>query len=161
MQIKLGKDHCPLTGKFRGLAHNNCNLKTQKRCAPFQRKLFHVFYGYDCHLIFENLFIMAIENCTVKKGEDVLEIFSESFVSISKGCLNFLDFDWFLDGSSVELSTALPSFLSLDASGMGNDINEFIREKLAYTCGKVRAIESFYKPLKLGKEDLISTLRRL
>ena len=24
------KDHCPLTGKFRGLDHNNCNLNTRK-----------------------------------------------------------------------------------------------------------------------------------
>ena len=53
------KDHLHLTGKFRGLAHNNCNLNTRKAHTSFVPILFHNFSGYDCHLIFENLANMA------------------------------------------------------------------------------------------------------
>ena len=41
------KDHCHVTGKFRGAAHNKCNLKLR-----IPRKLttvFHNLQGYDGH----------------------------------------------------------------------------------------------------------------
>ena len=47
------RDHCLLTGKFRSLAHNNCNLNTRKAHTSFVPLLFHNFSGYDCHLRFE------------------------------------------------------------------------------------------------------------
>ena len=59
------KDHCHLTGKVRGLAHNSCILNTRKAHTSFLPILFHNFSGYDCHLIFEKLVNMA----TKKKSE--------------------------------------------------------------------------------------------
>ena len=53
------RDHCHLTGRFRGLAHNNCDLNTRKARTSFVPILFHNFSGYDCHLIFEKLINMA------------------------------------------------------------------------------------------------------
>ena len=53
------KDHCHLTGIFRGLAHNNCNLNTRKARTSFVPILFHKFSVYDCHLIFEKIVNMA------------------------------------------------------------------------------------------------------
>ena len=55
------KDYRHLTGRFRGLAHNNCNLNTRKALTSFIPILFHNFSGYDCHLIFEKLNNMATE----------------------------------------------------------------------------------------------------
>ena len=55
------RDHCHLTGRFRGLAHNNCNLNTRKAHTSFVPILFHNFSGYDCHLIFEKIINMATE----------------------------------------------------------------------------------------------------
>ena len=52
-------DHCYLTGRFRGLAHNSCKLNTRKAHTSFVSILFHKFSGYDCHLIFEKLVNMA------------------------------------------------------------------------------------------------------
>ena len=48
------KDHCNLTGKFRDLAHNNCNLNARKAQTSSVPILFHNFSGYDCHLIFQS-----------------------------------------------------------------------------------------------------------
>ena len=47
-------DHCHLTGKFRGAAHNNCNLNL--RIVPKNYKVpvfFHNLRGYDAHFIFQ------------------------------------------------------------------------------------------------------------
>ena len=44
------RDHCHITSKFRGVAHQNCNLNFQltKRIPV----IFHTLKGYDIHLIF-------------------------------------------------------------------------------------------------------------
>ena len=47
------KDHCHLTGKYRGAAHNNCN--TKYRVPKFIPIVFHNLAGYDCHLFIKKL----------------------------------------------------------------------------------------------------------
>ena len=47
------RDHCHLTGKFRGAAHQQCNLMYGKTYTiPW---FFHNFSGYDSHHIFQHL----------------------------------------------------------------------------------------------------------
>jgi len=47
------KDHCHITGRFRGPAHKRCNLLYQ---APkFIPIVFHGLSNYDCHLFIKNL----------------------------------------------------------------------------------------------------------
>ena len=66
------RDHCHLTGRFRGLAHNNCNLNTRKAHTSFVPILFHNFSGYDCHLIFEKLVNMATKRNIKINENDVI-----------------------------------------------------------------------------------------
>jgi hypothetical protein len=49
-------DHCHITGKFRGAAHNTCNLKLQIKSwkTPIPIVL-HEFHNYDSHLICESV----------------------------------------------------------------------------------------------------------
>ena len=47
------RDHCHLTGKFRGAAHNKCNL--DYRVPKFFPVIFHNLSGYDSHLFIKNL----------------------------------------------------------------------------------------------------------
>ena len=51
----------------------------------------------------------------------------------------------------------LSSFPSLDANGMEDDL---FKRKLAYPYEKGKNIESYYKSLKLGREDYFSTLKQ-
>ena len=51
------RDHDHLTGKYRGAAHNICNIQSQQRSSSFVPIFFQNFSGYDCHLIFEELLI--------------------------------------------------------------------------------------------------------
>ena len=50
---KKVRDHCHFTGKFRGVAHNDCNLKFKK--PKFTPVFFHNLSGYNSHLFVKNL----------------------------------------------------------------------------------------------------------
>ena len=47
------RDHCHYTGKYRGAAHNKCNMKYKK--PSFIPVVFHNLSGYDSHLFIKNL----------------------------------------------------------------------------------------------------------
>ena len=48
------RDHCHFTGKYRGAAHNKCNLKCRKlKVLPV---IFHNLQGYDAHLFIKELY---------------------------------------------------------------------------------------------------------
>ena len=47
------RDHCHFTGRYRGAAHNLCNLNHKK--PNFTPVVFHNLSGYDSHLFIKNL----------------------------------------------------------------------------------------------------------
>ena len=47
------RDHCHFTGRYRGAAHNKCNLNYKK--PKFTPVVFHNLSGYDSHLFIKNL----------------------------------------------------------------------------------------------------------
>ena len=47
------RDHCHLTGRYRGAAHNQCNLKYRK--IPFTPVVIHNLTNYDAHLFVKRL----------------------------------------------------------------------------------------------------------
>ena len=47
------RDHCHLTGKFRGAAHNQCNLGY--KIPNFIPVFFHNLSGYDSHIFIKKL----------------------------------------------------------------------------------------------------------
>ena len=67
------RDHCHITGKFRGSAHQDCNLKL--RINPYTIKIpviFHNLRGYDSHFIMQQIGQIAKEHIyTNKKGQKV------------------------------------------------------------------------------------------
>ena len=80
--ITVVRDHCHFTGKFRGAAHQHCNLmyrKTMKIPA-----FFHNFTEYDSHLPFQNL------SC-LQKAPEVVAKGLEKFTSMSIGNIQIKD----------------------------------------------------------------------
>ena len=50
------RDHCHITGEFRGSAHQDCNLKLQIKPATIKIPvLFHNLRGYDSHFIMQQI----------------------------------------------------------------------------------------------------------
>ena len=62
------RDHCHITGKFRGAAHKKCDLKLKiSRKLPI---IFHNLQGYDGHIIFKELNNFYVDVAVVPKGID-------------------------------------------------------------------------------------------
>ena len=93
---------------------------------------------------------MATEKNIKMNENDIIAKSSENYISVKRGFLKFLDSYRFLDASLDKLSQTLSSFPSLDANGMEDDL---FKRKLAYPYEKGKNIESYYKSLKLGRED--------
>ena len=49
------RDHCHLTGKYRGPAHSICNINVTQDQSNFLPFIFHNFSNYDCHMFFKKL----------------------------------------------------------------------------------------------------------
>ncbi|XP_077263129.1 uncharacterized protein LOC143897999 [Temnothorax americanus] len=109
------RDHCHLTGRYRGPAHSNCNLNYKdSHCIPI---VFHNLSGYDAHFI-------ITEIATAYEGHvDLLPITKEKYISFTKNVqstedkdkktcvkLRFIDSYKFLTSSLDKLA----SYLSKD-----------------------------------------------
>ena len=53
------RDHCHFTGRYRGAAHNSCNLKYKK--PNFTPVVFHNLSGYDSHLFIKKILVLLLE----------------------------------------------------------------------------------------------------
>ena len=49
------RDHCYLTGKYRGPAHSICNINVTQQKSNFIPFIFHNFIKYDFHMFFKRL----------------------------------------------------------------------------------------------------------
>ena len=67
------RDHCHVTGKFRGAAHWNCNINFQ-----LTKKVPEIFYnlrGYDSHLIFNELDKFDVRISVITNGLEIYMAF--------------------------------------------------------------------------------------
>ena len=97
------KDHCHLTGKYRGPAHNTCNINVtqhQSKIIPF---IFHNFSNYDCHMFFKKL----IDKNNEKAKFDVIPKTTEEYISVTYGCIRFIGSYRFLSISFGKLVKTL------------------------------------------------------
>ena len=147
------RDHDHLTGKYRGAAHNKCNLNCKKKSSSFVPIFFHNFSGYDCHLIFEELLTSAYN---LKLPINIIPKSMENYVSVQVGCLRFLDSYRFLSSSLQKLITSLNDFPYMQNEGLTDDL---LKKKLAYPYEKFN-LNNLHEPLNLTKEDYWSTLNQ-
>ena len=113
------RDHDHLTGKYRGAAHNICNINVKQKSSSFVPIFFHNFSGYDCHLIFEELLTEAYNQ---KYIPTIIPKSLENYVSVQVGCLRFLDSYRFLSSSLDKLVRSLDNFPTMKLEGMSDDL---------------------------------------
>ena len=128
------RDHCHITGKYRGAAHWSCNinLKDSKKV----HVIFHNLKGYDSHLIFKEL---SKFNCKISVIPNGLE----KYMSFSLNNLVFIDSMLFMNNTLDKLVKNLGSedfkYLS----------EVFSNEKLKLVQKKVFTLMSILTVLKI------------
>ena len=81
------RDHCHLTGKYRGLAHSKCNINVTQKQSSFVPFIFHNFSNYDCHMFFKKL----VDKKKDKVDFDIIPKTNEEYISVTYGCIRFID----------------------------------------------------------------------
>ena len=72
------RDHCHLTGRYRGAAHSKCNLEI--RTPNFVPVVFHNLEGYDSHLFIRNLGVSEGDIGCIPKNDEKYISFTKNVV---------------------------------------------------------------------------------
>ena len=97
------RDHCHLTGKYRGPAHSKCNINVTQKQSNFIPFIFHNFSKYDCHMFFKKL----VDKKKDKVEFDIIPKTNKQYISVTYGCIRFKDTFHFLSSSLDNLVKTL------------------------------------------------------
>ena len=97
------RDHCHLTGKYRGPAHSKCNINNTQKQSNFIPFLFHNFSNYDCHMFFKKL----VDKKRDRVDFDIVPKTNEEYISVTYGCIRFVDSYRFLSSGLDSLVKTL------------------------------------------------------
>src|SRR6218665_2357335 len=164
------RDHCHITGKYRGAAHKACNLKLRisgagtyidKKSEKVKNKratmvpvVFHNLRGYDSHLIMQAL-------GTAAEGQKISCIPNnmEKYMTFGVGQLQFIDSLQFLNSSLDKLSSNLrPEDLKI--TGSYTNKLELLRRKGVYPYKYMDSFTRFDEEQLPMKEVFYSKLTR-
>ena len=81
------RDHCHLTGNYRGPAHSICNINVTQDQSNFIPFIFQNFSNYDCHMFFKKL----VDKKNDKVKFDTKPKTNEEYISVTYGCIRFVD----------------------------------------------------------------------
>ena len=93
------RDHCHLTGEYRGPAHNTCNINVKQKDSNFIPFAFHIFSNYDCHMFFKRLVDLKKDKVKFK----IIPKTNKEYIAVKYGCIRFIDSYRFLSESLDEL----------------------------------------------------------
>ena len=97
------RDHCHLTGNYRGPAHSKCNINVTQKQSNFIPFIFHNFGNYDCHMFFKKL----VDEKNDKVKFDIIPKTNEEYISVTYGCIRFIDSYRFLSSGLDSLVKTL------------------------------------------------------
>jgi len=153
------RDHCHITGKYRGAAHNACNLKL--RIYPDKSKVpvvLHNLRGYDGHLIVSALGVSeAVENQKISCIPNNME----KYMTFSIGQLQFINSLQSMNSSLERLSANLQTKdLVMTSRGISDSELALLRQKGVYPYEYVDRYERFSEIKLPSKEAFYSQLTR-
>ena len=162
------RDHCHITGKYRGSAHQDCNLKL--RINPKEIKIpviFHNLRGYDSHFIMQEIgAIVKKHTYKNKKGEeqqmniDAIPNNMEKYMAFMLGNhLTFIDSFQFMSSSLDKLVSNLPTeALKYTSKSFKNRELDLMAKKGVYPYDYMDTFEKFNKTELPTKEEFFSIL---
>ena len=166
---KKVRDHDHFTGKFRGAAHNKCNLQFKK--PQFTPVIFHNLSGYDAHLFVKNLGVSEGNIKCIPNNEEKYISFSKEIVVDSwekdgktfdvKHEIRFLDSFKFMASSLAGLvdnlaRSGMEKFQNLKKEFKENF--ELLTQKGVYPYDHMNCLEKFSETQLPIKEDFYSKL---
>ena len=162
------RDHCHITGKFRGSAHQECNLKL--RINPKEIKIpviFHNLRGYDSHFIMQEIGVIVKKHTYKnKKGEEkqmninAIPNNMEKYMAFMLGNhLTFIDSFQFMSSSLDKLVSNLPAeaLKYTNQNFRGKKFNLMTRKGI-YPYDFMDSFEKFNKTEIPTKEEFYSIL---
>ena len=102
------RDHCHLTGKYRGPAHNTCNINVRQADSNFIPFAFHNFSNYDCHMFFKRLIDLKKDKVKFK----IIPKTNEEYITVKYGCIRFIDSYRFFSDTLDKLVKNLKKMIS-------------------------------------------------
>ena len=162
------RDHCHYTGRFRGAAHNFCNLKYKK--PKFIPVVFHNLSGYDSHLFIKNLgFTKGTIDCIPNNEEKYISFTKNTVVGSYtneegknipiKHKIRFIDSFKFMNESLESLVNNLPgdAFNNLERYYKGEKLS-LVKQKGLYPYEYMDSLERFKENKIPSKEAFYSRL---
>ena len=147
MVIKIYKvrDHCHFTGRYRGAAHNKCNLEYKK--LKFIPVVFHNLSGYDSHLFTKNLSFTAGNIDCIPNNEEKYISFSKEIEvgSYPKKALD-ADGDIFYEQKPIKYKIRFIDSFKFMSTSLGSLVNnlpekDFTNLKKYYTSDKFSLVK--------------------
>ena len=161
------RDHCHITGKYRGSAHQDCNLKL--RINPEEIKIpviFHNLRGYDSHFIMQEIGAIVKKHAYTKNGKEIkMDINAipnnmEKYMAFMLGNhLTVIDSFQFMSSSLDKLVSNLPAeALKYTNKRFQKEKFNLMTRKGVYPYDYMDSFEKFNKTELPTKEEFYSIL---
>ena len=153
------RDHCHVTGKYRGSAHKKCNLKLKTSAKNIKIPvIFHNLKGYDSHFIIEKLGELTKEEPISIK---VIPNNTEKYMTFYLGKhLAFIDSYQFMSSSLAKLADNPPGnkFIYTKEYFPAERHFRLMREKGVYPYDYMDSVSKFNDTQLPEREDFYSLL---
>ena len=158
------RDHCHMTGKYRGSAHKKCNFRLQISAEKIKIPvIFHNLKGYDGHLIIEGMGDIIRENDL--RGEeplniDVIASNAEKYITFKIGKhLKFIDSYQFMASPLANLAKALPDnkYIYTSEAFSGEKL-DLMKAKGVYPYDYMDSFQKFSQTQLPKRDDFYSLL---
>ena len=152
------RDHCHMTGKYRGSAHKTCNLRLQISAEKIKIPvIFHNLKGYDGHLIIEGMGdIIKREPLNI----DVIASNAEKYITFKIGKhLKFIDSYQFMASPLANLAKALPDnkYIYTSEAFSGEKL-DLMKAKGVYPYDYMDSFQKFSETQLPKRDDFYSLL---
>ena len=148
------RDHYHLTGKYKGPAHNTCNINVKQKDSNFIPFAFHNFSNYDCHMFFKRLVDLKKDKVKVK----ILPKTNEEYITVKYGCIRFIDSYRFLSESLDKLVKNLDEDDFKILKKKFPDKWQYLNKKLACPYEYFNSINDYQKPVNNLKKKKTSSV---
>ena len=158
------RDHCHITGKYRGSAHNTCNLRLQISSEKIKIPvIFHNLIGYDGHFIIEGMGDIIKEKKEREEEPlniDVIASNAEKYITFNIGKhLKFIDSYQFMASPLANLAKNLPAekYIYTSEAFSGEKL-DLMKAKGVYPYDYMDSFERFSEKQLPKRNDFYSLL---